>query len=102
MIGSMYNCMGIEQYKSFIINITAQCIFPTFGLGQIMENNVTVPFLSVYEGANAFGFYQGNSIYKEYHYIFDILNITPGAVVTNNTECLNNTMFNVIKFVLIN
>ena len=87
-----------RQNKSFIINITAQCIFPTFGLGQIMENNVTVPFLSVYEGANAFGFYQGNSIHKEYSKFtdkLDILNIMPGAVVTENTKYLGNTIFSV-------
>jgi 17beta-estradiol 17-dehydrogenase / very-long-chain 3-oxoacyl-CoA reductase len=84
--------------KSFIINITAQCIFPTFGFGEVMDNNITVPFLSVYEGANAFGFYQGNSIYKEYKKFtdkIDIMNVMPGAVVTENTEYLSNTIFNV-------
>jgi short-subunit dehydrogenase len=84
--------------KSFLINITAQCIFPTFGFGEVMDNNITVPFLSVYEGANAFGFYQGNSIYKEYKKFtdkIDIMNVMPGAVVTENTEYLSNTIFNV-------
>ena len=87
-----------RNYKSFLINITAQCIFPTFGFGEIMDNNITVPFLSVYEGANAFGFYQGNSIYKEYKQFtdkIDIMNVMPGAVVTENTEYLSNTVFNV-------
>lgn len=86
--------------SNFIVNITAQCIFPTFGIGQIMENHITVPFLSVYEGANAFGFYQGNSIYKEYimpkyKNKIHIINVMPGAVVTENTKYLGNTIFNV-------
>lgn len=89
-----------ENYSNFIVNITAQCIFPTFGLGEIMDNNITVPYLSVYEGANAFGFYQGNSIYKEYldkkyDNKIHVLNVMPGAVVTENTEYLGGTMFNV-------
>ena len=87
-----------REDKSFLINITAQCIFPTFGFGEVMDNNITVPFLSVYEGANAFGFYQGNSIYKEYKQFtdkIDIMNVMPGAVVTENTEYLSNTVFNV-------
>ena len=66
----------------------------------MMDNNITVPYLSVYEGANAFGFYQGNSIYKEYldkkyDNKIHILNVMPGAVVTENTEYLGGTMFNV-------
>lgn len=87
-----------REDKSFLINITAQCIFPTFGFGEVMDNNITVPFLSVYEGANAFGFYQGNSIYKEYKKFtdkIDIMNVMPGAVVTENTEYLSNTVFNI-------
>lgn len=89
-----------RESKSFLVNITAQCIFPTFGLGEILDNNITVPYLSVYEGANAFGFYQGNSIYKEYKDAkykgkIKILNVMPGAVVTENTEYLGGTMFNV-------
>jgi 17beta-estradiol 17-dehydrogenase / very-long-chain 3-oxoacyl-CoA reductase len=89
-----------EGLSNFIVNITAQCIFPTFGLGEIMDNNITVPYLSVYEAANAFGFYQGNSIYKEYNDKkykdrIHILNVMPGAVVTENTEYLGGTMFNV-------
>jgi short-subunit dehydrogenase len=85
---------------SFIINITAQCIFPTFGLGEIIDNHISVPYLSVYEAANAFGFYQGNSIYKEYKHSkyngkIHIMNVMPGAVVTENTGYLSNTIFNV-------
>jgi hypothetical protein len=81
--------------QSALINITAQCMHPNFIFGVTMSNEISVPYLSVYEAANAFGFYQGNSIYKEYQGEFDILNITPGAVVTENTKCLTNTVFNV-------
>ena len=81
--------------SSALINITAQCMHPNFLFGITLSNEISVPYLSVYEAANAFGFYQSNSIYKEYAGKFDILNITPGAVITKNTECLTNTMFNV-------
>ena len=86
---------AIASQKSALINITAQCMHPNFLFGLTMSNEISVPYLSVYEAANAFGFYQGNSIYKEYQGQFDILNITPGAVVTPNTTCLTNTFFNV-------
>ena len=87
-----------EDKSNFIINITAQCLFPTFGLGQLIENHISVPFLSVYEASNAFGFYQGNSLLKEYGDVkyknrIHIVNVMPGAVVTENTEYLGNTFF---------
>lgn len=81
-----------------IINITAQCIFPTYGFGEVLDNAVSVPYLSVYEAANAFGYYQSNSLMKEYekyNYKLDILNIMPGAVLTENTKYLKNTIFSV-------
>jgi short-subunit dehydrogenase len=84
--------------RSAIINITAQCILPTFGFGEILDNEISVPFLSVYEASNAFGFYHGNSIYNEYKkygYKIDFLNIMPGAVLTDNTMYLKNTIFNI-------
>ena len=84
-----------HKKRSGLINITAQCMHPNFLFGITMSNEISVPYLSVYEAANAFGFYQGTSIYKEYHSVFDILNITPGAVITTNTKCLTNTMFNI-------
>ncbi len=87
--------------KSALINITAQCMHPNFLLGLTMENEISVPYLSVYEAANAFGFYHGNSIYKEYQGQFDILNITPGAVITSNTACLTDTLFNVSSDVFV-
>ena len=81
--------------NSALINITAQCMHPNFLFGITMSNEISVPYLSIYEAANAFGFYQSNSIYKEYQGQFDILTITPGAVITENTQCLTNTLFNV-------
>ena len=84
--------------KSSIVNITAQCIMPTFGFGEILSNEISVPFLSVYEASNAFGHYHGNSIikeYKKYKNKIDILNVMPGAVLTENTQFLSNTIFNV-------
>ena len=81
--------------KSIIVNITAQCNHPTFGLGLLLSNDISVPFLSVYEASNAFGYYHSNSIYHEYKDKIDILNITPGAVVTENTEYLQNTIFSI-------
>ena len=87
-----------RKKKSCVINITAQCIFPTFGFGEIMDNHVTVPYLSVYEAANAFGFYQANSVWEEYKKTnknIEFLNIMPGAVVTENTQNLSNTLFNI-------
>jgi len=81
--------------KSGLINITAQCLHPNFLFGLTISNEISVPYLSVYEAANAFGFYHGNSIYKEYKDQFDILNVTPGAVITENTQCLKNTMFKI-------
>jgi short-subunit dehydrogenase len=83
------------QLHSALINITAQCLHPNFLFGINSTNEISVPYLSVYEAANAFGFYHGNSIYKEYKDKFDILNITPGAVITKNTKYLNDTMFSV-------
>ena len=92
---------GLKRRKSALINITAQCMHPNFLFGLTLSNEISVPYLSIYEAANAFGFYQANSIYKEYQGQFDILNITPGAVITKNTACLTDTLFNVAspKFV---
>ena len=92
---------AVDTNKSALINITAQCMHPNFLFGLTMSNEISVPYLSVYEAANAFGFYQGNSIYKEYQGQFDILNITPGAVITKNTECLADTLFNVSSEVFV-
>jgi short-subunit dehydrogenase len=84
-----------QGIHSSLVNITAQCLHPNFLFGITMSNEISVPYLSVYEASNAFGFYQGNSIYKEYKGQFDILNITPGAVITDNTQYLNDTFFSI-------
>lgn len=96
--------------KSAIINITAQCMHPNLYLG--ISNEISVPFLSVYEASNAFGFYQANSIQKEYsqkkyNNFLDFLTICPGAVRTEKTSeffknqafCVNSDIFvkNIIK-----
>ncbi len=89
------------KMKSCLLNISAQCLHSNYLLGICSSNEISVPYLSVYEASNAFCFYQSSSIYKEYKNDFDILNITPGAVITQNTEYLNTTLFSVssTKFV---
>lgn len=82
-----------KQINSCLINISAQCINPNFLFG--FSNEISVPFMSVYEATNAYAFYHSQSIYKEYKDDFDILNITPGAVITSNTGFLKDTIFNV-------
>lgn len=81
------------MYRSLIINVTANCYYSNFWFGK--SNHISLPYLSVYEAANAFGFYQSNSIEKEYGDVVDVLNIMPGAVVTENTQMLKKTPFNV-------
>lgn len=84
-----------KKLKSSLINISAQCMHPNYLLGITTKNEISVPYLSVYEASNAYCYYYTNSIYKEYKNDFDILNITPGAVVTNNTSYLQKTFFSV-------
>lgn len=84
------------QYKSAIIFNTAQCIHPTFGLASNITGEISIPYLAVYEATNAFGFYHANSIISEYKVSnpnIDMLNIMPGAVLTENTQYLINTPF---------
>lgn len=87
------------QYKCGIIFNTAQCIHPTFLLSQYYgTGEISIPFLSVYEGINAFGFYHANSLINEYKISqpnIDMLNIMPGAVLTENTQYLKNTLFSI-------
>jgi len=83
------------QYKSTLINITAQCFTYNLGIGSMWSPIITVPYLACYEASNAYGFYHGQSLYKEilikrrtnpkYNNI-NILNITPGAVLTSRTH----------------
>ena len=80
--------------RSGIIFITAQCIHSNLFVNY-MTNTLSLPYLSVYEASNAFGFFHAKSIIEEYKDYLDILNITPGAVVTQNTDYLKNVMFNI-------
>lgn len=80
-----------RQQKSAIINVTTQCLHPTLGWGMVLSNDICLPYLSVYEASKAFGFYHANSLQKEFGGRLDILNITPGAVITENTPYLKNT-----------
>ena len=77
-------------YKSAIINITSQSTHSP--LVPIYNTAYTVPYISVYDSTNAYGFFHGNSIYGEYGDMYDILNITPGAVITKNTSYLDGTI----------
>ena len=82
-----------SNHKSCIINITAQCQNLSFFFGT--PTWISVPYMSVYEGSNAFGFYHSNSIEMEYKDMIDVLNITPGPVITGNTKYLNSIPFSI-------
>jgi 17beta-estradiol 17-dehydrogenase / very-long-chain 3-oxoacyl-CoA reductase len=82
----------LTSLRCALVNITAQCMHPNI-LPGVGDNAISVPYLSVYEATNAFGFYHSGSIYKEYGAAFDVLTITPGAVVTENTPFLHGTVF---------
>lgn len=77
-----------RKKKSFIIVISALSLNKC---GIYNDNVNTLPFVSIYEGINAFAFCHANSIFKEinlnkkYNHI-DFLNITPAAVITSNTK----------------
>ena len=104
-VGTMVQCRLIQLIlpnflkrklkfnKSIIVNITAQCVHPNIGFG--IENEISVPYMSVYEASNAFGYYHSNSVYKEFKDDIDYLTITPGAVITENTIFLKNTIFSI-------
>jgi hypothetical protein len=76
------------------------CVYKNFWFGK--TGDLSVPYLSVYESANAFGYFHSNSIQKEYGELIDILNITPGAVLTENTQYLKNIPFIVDQHDFIN
>eukprot|EP00401_Gymnodinium_catenatum_P052666 CAMPEP_0117475838 /NCGR_PEP_ID=MMETSP0784-20121206/10002_1 /TAXON_ID=39447 /ORGANISM="" /LENGTH=379 /DNA_ID=CAMNT_0005270099 /DNA_START=147 /DNA_END=1286 /DNA_ORIENTATION=+ len=75
-----------RNQHSAVVNITGQCQNPTwlFSVGQL-DSWISLPFLSIYEAANAFSFYHSQSLYEEYKGQFDFLTIPPGAVYTENT-----------------
>jgi short-subunit dehydrogenase len=86
--------------RSAIVCVAAQALHPTFALGLAISPQITLPGLSVYEGANAFGLYHAASVSEEYladpryRERLDFLTVTPGAVRTSNTsEFLADTMF---------
>jgi short-subunit dehydrogenase len=80
-----------SAFKSLVVNVTANCMYSNLWFGE--QSYISLPYLSVYESANAFGFYHSNSIEKEYKGLVDVLNVTPGAVVTENTSMLTQTPF---------
>lgn len=86
--------------RSAVVFITAQCMHPNAGLAAagLCSNVISVPYLATYEATNAYGFYNACSLIKEYADIdrLDMLNITPGAVITENTaHLLHDTPFSV-------
>jgi NAD(P)-dependent dehydrogenase (short-subunit alcohol dehydrogenase family) len=90
--------MSPTTTRSAIIFITAQCMHPNtgFALPGFVENAISVPFLATYEASNAFGYYHAASLIQEYGHVpnLDLLNITPGAVLTENTtHVLRNAPF---------
>lgn len=79
--------------QCLIVSLTAQCIHPNFGFGSVVGNEISVPYLTIYEPTNAWGYFQMQSIIAEYGDQLDLLNITPGAVETVNTkEALADTL----------
>jgi len=86
--------------RSAIVFVTAQCMHPNSGLAAagLFSNEISVPYLATYEASNAYGFYNACSLIKEYQSVdrLDMLNITPGAVITENTaHTLRSTPFSV-------
>jgi len=80
-----------------IVNITAQNTVPTDLFA--VDYDLTVPHLACYESTNVFGYCHAKSIYaeiKDKYPLIDFLIITPGAVVTRNTEpVLKDTVFSI-------
>lgn len=76
--------------RGCIVFITAQCMMN----GALFSSpEISIPYLGVYEASNAFGFYHACSVYKEYRNRIDVMNVTPGAVLTDNTKYLDTTPF---------
>jgi len=84
-----------HNFQTAIVNITAQNSICTDLFA--IQNDITVPYLACYEAANSYGFFHAKSIYEEIKNKFpkiDFLIITPGAVITKNTEpVLKDTIF---------
>lgn len=85
-----------KHTRSAVVFITAQCMHPNVGMAMpgISDNMISIPYMAVYEASNAFGFYHACSLINEYKHIkrLDMLNITPGAVVTSNTAGITSQL----------
>lgn len=75
-----------RKQKTGIVTITAQSVHPQYGISMAYSSQIHVPFLPYYEAANVFGHYHMMSLYEEYGSKLDMLIITPGAVLTENTD----------------
>lgn len=85
-----------SRASSCIVFITAQCMHRNLGFAIALPNEISIPYLAAYEASNSFGYYHACSIIKEYGGTqwLDLLNVTPGAVLTENTEdMLRDTPF---------
>ena len=85
-----------RRQKSFIVVISAMSLT---GPSTFVDPCNTVPFMSIYEGINAFSYFHANSVYEELktnpiYKNIDFINITPAGVNTSNTkDFLKNTPF---------
>lgn len=74
-----------DKKRSLLFAITALCQHPLsfFAVGQC-DPWLSIPYLSIYEATNAWGFFHMNSLAEEYspNKLIEFLNITPGAVLT--------------------
>ena len=88
-----------KNNKSFIIIISAliknkSSIYDT-------DNINTLPYVSIYEGINAYSYFQAKTFFEEFkndpiYKNIDYLNITPASVITSNTKhFLKNIPFSV-------
>jgi 17beta-estradiol 17-dehydrogenase / very-long-chain 3-oxoacyl-CoA reductase len=92
--------------RSCIITISAQTNHPVWGMAVGEPPDLYLPFLGAYEASNTFGYTHSNSVHREYelkrYNTIDFVNITPGAVLTSNSEpVLSGTAFAVrdVEFV---
>ena len=86
-----------RKKKSFIIIISALVMNKSSIYDS--HNVNTLPYLSIYEGINAYSYFHANTIFEEFkknniYEKIDYLNITPAAVITKNTKYfLSNVPF---------
>jgi len=94
--------MAIKSFSKInthtaIINITAQNTVSTDLFA--IDTDVTVPHLACYEAANVFGYCHAKSVYAEIKNKYpkiDFLIITPGSVLTKQTEpILKDVLFSI-------